>query len=186
MRGPSPVGLLRRSAPHSCLPAHASSLPARASRARALRPAPLEPVNWNHSRRPRDSHNAQRAARHIPSRPRASGHPSRATRRPGLDPGLRRAADANGASLGCTQALPPALCPPDIGLRAGAAGVGPQEDACSERGSASMCSEHLLCVLCRLITSGVVHKEGGHSCCYQRSLPPKSAQTPRLKPAPCL
>lgn len=74
--GPSPVGRSRRSAPHSCRPAHASSLPARASRARALRPAPLEPVNWNHSRRPRDSHNAQRAARHIPSRPRASGHPS--------------------------------------------------------------------------------------------------------------
>ena len=36
-------------------------------------------VNWNQSPRPRDSHNAQRAARHIPSRPRASGHPSRAT-----------------------------------------------------------------------------------------------------------
>lgn len=35
-------------------------------------------VNWNQSRRPRDSHNAQRAARHIPSRLCASGHPSRA------------------------------------------------------------------------------------------------------------
>lgn len=33
-------------------------------------------VNWNQSRRLRDSHNAQRAARHIPSRLCASGHPS--------------------------------------------------------------------------------------------------------------
>lgn len=51
--------------------------------------------------------------------------PPRATRRPGLDPGLRRAADANDASLGCTHAL--ALCaPPGIAL---GAGVRPQKDA---------------------------------------------------------
>lgn len=86
--------------------------------------------------------------------------PPRATRRPGLDPGLRPAADTNGTSLGCTQALRQAFCPPGIGLRARAAGVGPQKDVCPERSLASVCSEHLLCVLHRLIPYSVVHKEG--------------------------
>ncbi|KAK2116924.1 hypothetical protein P7K49_003810, partial [Saguinus oedipus] len=43
-------------------------------------------VNWNQSLRPA-SHNAQRAARHIPSLPRASGLRARAAWRSGLDPG---------------------------------------------------------------------------------------------------
>lgn len=77
--------------------------------------------NWNQSPRPRDSHNAQRAARHIPFRPRASGHPLRATRAPRpCPPALRlrarrpsalRRRDVGRSVRGCTVAPGPGALP---------------------------------------------------------------------------
>lgn len=100
---------------------------------------------------------------------RRSSHPFPASRvrpplpalpgAPALTPSCAGALDVNDSSLGCTQAWRLALSP-GIGPRAGAAGVRPQEDACPERNSACVFSEHLLCDL-RLPKPSNVHKDGG-------------------------
>lgn len=86
-------------------------------------------VNWNQSRRPQDSHNAQRAARHIPSRPRASGHPARAAPAltPAPPPRARRL-----SSLG-TEGLASGPLPSGTARRGWTPGAGPpSRDALAE------------------------------------------------------
>lgn len=168
-------------------------------------------VNWNQSPRPRDSHNAQRAARHIPSRPSASVHPSRAV--PALTPTPRLIAPEPSAlcNLDAGRSVPqlhgsgplPSVIRAlmlDAGCRVHPIpGRALSRGAPAERPPARVSAcvfrvtliERLLCAWPSAWDSSleaILLTQGGrHNCCYQQALsPPQPMQTSRAPQSPPL